>query len=71
MKAILLIRLRSRPFSDMMFIGLFMDNRANSFLCNIKDPIAQKIYLRNTRIVTEHAELFLEANQIVESAFFG
>jgi len=60
-----------RPFSDTMFIDLFMDDPVDPFLCNINDSIANKIHSRDTRAVAVRVELFLEANQIVDSAFFG
>ncbi len=60
-----------RPVLDTMFVDPFMDDPTVSFLCNIKDPITQKIYSRDTRAVAERAELFLEANHIADSAFFG
>lgn len=60
-----------RPDLDTMFVDPFMDEPTVSFLCNIKDPITQKIYSRDTRAVAERAELFLGANQIADRAFFG
>lgn len=60
-----------RPVLETMFVDPFMDDPTVSFLCNIKDPITQKIYTRDTRAVAERAELFLEANGIADKAFFG
>ena len=35
-----------RPALDTMFVDPFMDDPSLSFLCNIKDPVTQKIYTR-------------------------
>lgn len=60
-----------RPELETMFIDPFMDDPTISFLCNIKDPITQKIYTRDTRAVAQRADLFLEANHLADQAFFG
>ena len=60
-----------RPDSSTMFIDPFMDDPTLSFICNIKDPVTQNIYSRDTRAVAQKAERFLEASRIADSASFG
>ena len=60
-----------RPELDTMFVDPFMDDPTISFICNIKDPVTQKIYSRDSRAVAQRAELFLTANHLADHAFFG
>ncbi len=51
-----------RPDLETMFIDPFMDDPTLSFLKNIQDPLTQQIYSRDTRVITQRAEKFVEAN---------
>jgi glutamine synthetase len=60
-----------RPELETMFVDPFMDDPTISFICNIKDPVTQKIYSRDSRAVAQRAELFLTANHLADQAYFG
>ncbi len=60
-----------KPEPSSMFIDPFMDDPTISFLCNIKDPVSQKIYSRDTRAVAQRAELYLETSRLAEVAYIG
>ncbi len=60
-----------RPDLETMFIDPFMDDPTLTFLSNIKDPMTQQIYSRDTRAIAQRAEKFIEANGIADKAFFG
>jgi glutamine synthetase len=60
-----------KPDPTSMFVDPFMDDPTVSFICNIKDPISQKIYSRDTRAVAQRAELYLEASRLADVSYVG
>ena len=60
-----------KPDASSMFIDPFMDDPSLSFMCNVKEPVSQKIYTRDTRAVAQKAERYLESTRIADTAYLG
>ena len=59
------------PDAASAFLDPFCDEPTISMICNVKDPVSQKMYTRDPRHVAQKAERYLKESGIADTAYFG
>jgi glutamine synthetase len=59
------------PDSKTAIIDPFCSVPTMSMICDVKDPVTQKRYERDPRLVAQRAEAYLRSSGIAEKAYFG